>query len=86
MITLEDAVSKAKDFLMKMKGLDIEFAGRKLIDWLDFDASKEEETLEYYCLIINLIENMFSKNRVKYKIQVNKETGNVDDFKKIYEE
>ncbi len=86
MITLEDALINAKKFISKMKGLDMELSGRQLIDYLDFTLLKKIETPQDYTLIIEFISGLFSQNRVKFKVKVNKETGNVEDIEKINEE
>ena len=69
-----------------MKGLDIDFSGRKLIDWLNFEAENDEETNSDYTIICKFQENLFNPNRVTFRILVNKETGDIDDFKRVYEE
>ena len=86
MITLEDALITAKNFIAKMKGLDQELSGRPLIDYLDFTPIKTEVTNNEYLLFIEFISGLFSDNRVKFKIKVNKETGNVEDIERINEE
>ena len=86
MITLEDALINAKKFIAKMKGLDLELSGRPLIDYLDFTPLKTEETPQDYLLFIDFISGLFNQNRVKFKVKVNKETGNVEDIEKINEE
>ena len=48
MTTLEDAVIKAKEFISKMKGLDVELSGRRLIDWLDFELMEKTEDPYFY--------------------------------------
>ena len=86
MITLENALINAKKFIAKMKGLDLELSGRPLIDYLDFTPLKTEETPEDYLLFIDFISGLFNQERVKFKIKVNKETGNVEDIEKINQE
>jgi len=86
MITLEDALINAKRFIAKMKGLDLELSGRPLIDYLDFTPLKTEETPQDYLLFIEFISSLFNQNRVKFKVKVNKETGNVEDIEKINQE
>jgi len=86
MITLENALINAKKFIAKMKGLDFELSGRPLIDYLDFTPLKTEETPEDYLLFIDFISGLFNQERVKFKVKVNKETGNVEDIEKINQE
>ncbi len=86
MMTLEDALEKAKRFIAKMKGLDIELGGRPLIDYLDFTIVETDENINFYVLSVELTSNLYSPNRVTYRVDVNKETGNVDDIKRIKEE
>jgi len=86
MITLEDALVNAKRFIAKMKGLDLELSGRPLIDYLDFTPLKTDENPQDYLLIIEFISGLFNQDRVKFKVKVNKETGNVEDIEKINQE
>ena len=86
MITLENALINAKKFIAKMKGLDLELSGRPLIDYLDFTPLKTEETPEDYLLFIDFISGLYNQKRVKFKVKVNKETGNVEDIEKINQE
>ena len=86
MINAERAMEKSKEFLEKIKGLDLELGGRKLIDWLNFEAENDEETNSDYTIICKFQENLFNPNRVTFRILVNKETGDIDDFKRVYEE
>ncbi len=82
---LEEAVFKAKEFISKMKGLDVKVTGRNLIDCLDFELNKKTEQPAYYSLFVSLNENLYSSNRVKYRIDVNKLTGDIDDFERNFE-
>ncbi len=86
MITLEVALESAKRFIAKMKGLDMKLSGRPLIDYLDFYIVRKEETSNHYTLFINLNDNLYSSNRASFKVGVNKETGNVEDIERIFEE
>jgi len=86
MITLENALINAKKFIAKMKGLDLELSGRPLIDYLDFTPLKTEETPEDYLLFIDFISGLYNQKRVKFKVKVNKKTGNVEDIEKINQE
>ncbi len=86
MITLENALIAAKEFIAKMKGLDIKLSGRPLIDYLDFTPLKTEETDELYLLFVEFISGLYNKNRVQFKIKVNKENGEIVDIEKINQE
>ncbi|MFO8019984.1 MAG: hypothetical protein R6U96_15270 [Promethearchaeia archaeon] len=83
MISLEDALFNAKKFIAKLKGLDQELSGRPLIDYLDFTPLKTEENPNNYLLYVELLSGLFNQNRNKFKIKVNKETGNVEDIEKV---
>lgn len=83
MINLEEAIYKAKDFLTKIKGFDVEFQGRKIIDFLNFNIdyiNKETNNFNIYC---SLIDGLFSNKIVKFKIDVNKDSGEITDVQKI---
>ncbi len=69
-----------------MKGLDIELSGRPLIDYLDFTIVNTDKNPEYYILEVEFISNLYSPNHVSFRVDVNKDTGNVDDIKRIKEE
>ena len=86
LISLVDALINAKKFIAKMKGLDLELSGRPLIDYLDFTPLKTEETPQDYLLFIDFISGLYNQNRVKFKVKVNKETGNIEDIEKVDEE
>lgn len=86
MATLTDAAESAKSFIAKMKGLDTNLSGKRLIDYLDFTIVKTEDTEEAYILIEDFIAGLFLTNRVRFKIAVNKETGNVEKIEKIDQE
>jgi hypothetical protein len=86
MATLEKALTTAKSFIAKMKGLDIELNGRPLIDYLDFTPLKTEETPQHYLLFVEFISGLYNQNRVQFKIKVNKETEEVEDIEKIDKE
>lgn len=85
MINLEKAVESAKTFLNKMKGLNVEFNGRPLMDWLDFEAVNEKEDSDNYYINCRFRENLFSTNRVSFRIKVSKETGEITDVKRVQE-
>ncbi len=82
-INFEKAVHKAKDFISDIKGLDINLSGRKLINWLNFDIERKEEYDDFFDLYISFLENLFSENRVKYRVRINKQTGVIEDVEKI---
>lgn len=86
MITLENALVNAKNFIAKMKGLDLELSGRPLIDYLDFTPLKTEENDQNYLLYIEFLSGLFNQERVQFKIKVNKETGSIEDIEKINQE
>lgn len=86
MITFEDALDSTKNFISKMKGLDIELSGRPLLDYLDFTILKKEETSEHFILFVNFISGIYNPNRVSFRVNVNKETGNIEDIERINEE
>jgi len=85
MISLEKAMDKAKEVIVKMKGLDTEFYGKPMIDWLNFETVKKDETDKSYILKSSFKANMFNPEQVSYEIHVNKETGELDDFKRLDE-
>jgi hypothetical protein len=85
-INFEKAVHKAKDFISEIKGLDADLSGRKLINWLNFDIERKEESDKFFILYISFLENIFSNNRVKYRVKVKKETGAIEDVEKINSE
>ncbi len=83
MISLEKAMDKAKEIIIKMKGLDTEFYGKPIIDWLDFETVKIEETETTFILKSSLRPNLYVPEQVSFEIHVNKETGELDDFKRL---
>ncbi len=83
MISLQKAMDKAKEVIINMKGLDTEFYGKPMIDWLDFETVKKSETDEIYILKSTFRANMFKPDIVSFEIHVNKETGELDDFKRL---
>lgn len=85
MISLEKAMDKAKEILIKMKGLDTKFYGKPMIDWLNFETVKKDETDKNFILKSSFIENMFNPEKVSFEIHINKETGELDDFKRLDE-
>lgn len=85
MISLEKAMDKAKEILIKMKGLDTKFYGKPMIDWLNFETVKKDETDKNFILKSSFIENMFNPGKVSFEIHINKETGELDDFKRLDE-
>jgi hypothetical protein len=86
MITFEEALDSTKNFISKMKGLDIELNGRPLLDYLDFTILKKEETSGQFILFVNFISGIYNPNRVNFRVNVNKENGNVEDIERINEE
>ncbi len=85
MVTLEDATINSKNYLAKMKGLDIDFSGRPIIDYLDFTVLKSEETTENYILSVDFISGMFSAMRSRFKLKIDKKTGIVKEVERIIE-
>ncbi len=83
MINLEKAMDKAKEVIIKMKGLDTEFYGKPMIDWLNFETVKKDETETSFILKSSLRPIMFTPEQVSFEIHVNKETGELDDFKRL---
>ncbi|MBA7518106.1 hypothetical protein ES705_10172 [subsurface metagenome] len=83
MISLEKALDKAKEVIINMKGLDTEFYGKPMIDWLDFETVKKRETEKSYILKSTFRANMFNTDKVSFEIHINKETGELDDFKRL---
>lgn len=82
-INYKTAVGKAKDFITELKGLDVDFAGRKLVNWLNFDVEKKEESKDSYILYLSFYESLFTDKRIKYKVKINKETGEVEDGQRV---
>ena len=83
MSSLEQAIFKAKDFLSKMKGFDVEFQGRKIIYFLNFNVdyiNQETNVFKIYCSLQN---GLFSEEIIKFKINVFKDTGVITDVQKI---
>ena len=84
MISLEKALEKAKEVITNMKGLDSLFYGKPMIDWLDFETVKEGETEKDFILKSSYRANMFDiLEKISFEIHVNKETGELDDFKRL---
>lgn len=83
MTNLEEATAIAKAFLVKMKGLDAKLSGRQLIDWLDFEAVKDNETQKYYDIKCTFQENLFTSNRVSFRIRIDKSNGEIVDVQRI---
>lgn len=86
MITLEQAFDNAKRFIAKMKGLDILINKRPLIDILDFTPLKNEETERRYLLFVSFISGLFNPKRESFRIEVNKDTGEIEKIEWISEE
>ena len=82
-MNLENAIDKAKGFFVKMKGLDIEFSGRPLIDWLNFEAVIEKETDYQFHLVCSFQENLFNDNRAKFKVIIDKDKGEIKGVQRI---
>ncbi len=85
-INLEQATEKAKSYLAKMKGYDLELQGRKLIDFLDFEVTHVEHFKDYFDLYVSLLDGLFSKNRAKFRLRISKENGEIIDVHRTYEE
>lgn len=83
MTNLVEATEIAKAFLVKMKGLDILFSGRQLIDWLDFEAIKDNETQNHYDIKCTFQENLFTPNRISFKIRIAKSDGEIVDVQRV---
>ncbi len=60
MVNLEEAIYKAKDFLAKMKGFDIEFQGRKIIDFLNFNNDNVNQESNVFKIFCSLQNGLFS--------------------------
>ena len=82
-MNFEQAVDKAKSFLAKMKGYDIVFSSRLMIDWLDFEVEKEFEDLHIFDLKCSFQESIFSDQRAKFLVRINRDNGEVSDVKRI---
>lgn len=82
-ITLEEALETAKRFIVKMKGLDVMLQGRPLIDYMDFTLLNTRKDTDYHILNVTLIPHPYIHDYAFFSIKVNKETGNVDDFKRL---
>lgn len=85
MINQEAAIMKSKQFIAKIKGLEIELSGRPLIDWLNFEPIGINEVEENYVIKCSLNQNLFTSKQVVFEIQVNKETGEIYDIKRLNE-
>ncbi len=72
-IDTEKAGEIVKKHLEKMKGADIELAGRKLIDWLGFREISARQKDDYFEVICDILENLYSQKREKYTFLVSKE-------------
>jgi len=83
LLNFEQAVDKAKTFLAKMKGYNIEFSGRLMIDWLDFEVEKQNETSDQFDLTCSFQENLFGDQRVKFFIRIDRVKGEVVDVQRI---
>ncbi|MHA1490490.1 MAG: hypothetical protein ACTSRI_12650 [Promethearchaeota archaeon] len=83
MISLESVMDKAKEIIIKMKELDMEFYGKPMIFWLNFEIVKKDETETTYILKSSLRTNLFIPEQVFFDIHINKETGELDDFKRL---
>ena len=83
MTNLEEAIEIAKSLLVKMKGLDTNFSGRPLIDWLDFEAVKDNETQRHYDIKCTFQENLFTPNKVSFRIRIDKSNGEIADVQRI---
>ena len=83
-ITLEEALKNTKNFIAKMKGLNTEINGRPLIDFADFLLLNTKNDSENYILEVSVISNPFDQTkRASFESTINKETGNIDNFKRI---
>ncbi len=71
-IDTEKAIEIVKDYFIKLKGASVEVGARKLIDWLNFDVITAKEEKDEFVINCELLENLFSQKKEKYKISVNK--------------
>ena len=85
MINQEAAIIKSKQFLAKIKGLEIEVSGRPLIDWLNFEPIGINEIDGNYLIKCSINESLFTSKQVVFEIQVNKDTGEISDIKRLNE-
>ena len=83
MINLETAISKSKEFLAKMLGLETELYNRKLIHWQQFELLNTETSGKNYIISCSILENIFSKFRIHYRISVDNQTGDITDVSKF---
>ncbi len=82
-INLEGAIAKVKNFFAELKGVDLKVEGNiKLIDLLDFDVLKTEETKEEFIINCGVKENLFSPKKLEYKVEVDKKTGEIKNVEK----
>ncbi len=82
-MNFEMAVDRARSFLAKMKGLDVEFGGRALIDWLDFEVKKTKDTEYQFDLICSFKENIFSDQIVHFYVRIDRIKGEVVDVQRV---
>ncbi len=71
-IDTEKAIEIVKDYFVKLKGASVEVGARKLIDWLNFDVITAKEEKDMFIINCELLENLFSQKKEKYKIAVSK--------------
>ena len=71
-IDTEKAIGVVKKHFENVKGADILVAGRKLIDWLDFSVISTKEEADNFVVVCEILGNMFSKTKEKYRITVSK--------------
>lgn len=66
------AIEIVKDYFVGLKGANVEVGARKLIDWLNFDVISAKEQDDQFVIVCELLENVFSSKKEKYKINVSK--------------
>ena len=71
-IDTEKAIEIVKEYFVKLKGANVEVGARKLIDWLNFDVIIAKEEKDQFVINCELLENLFSTKKEKYKIAVSK--------------
>lgn len=81
-VNIDKATQIAKDYIRKSRGLEKEIAGRQLIDQLGFTINSIEPKGDYYDILCELRENLFSDKIIKYYIKINRETGDIEEVKK----
>ena len=72
-VNTQKAIEIVKDYFVKLKGAHVEVGTRKLIDWLNFDVISAKEEKGEFVIDCEILGNLFSQQREKYKLTVNKE-------------